>query len=410
MSRFDVFREAGNPMFNDNQLKLGIFGPNVNNSCAMTLAETTFKPNFETNVKIAKMMEEAGYECIVPVARWRGFGGPSNFNGQCMETYTWAAAIAAVTEKIYLFCTSHVPTVHPIVASKMISTIDDISRGRIGLNTVCGWFPKELEMFGGKKMEHDKGYRYATEWMEVVLKMWSEQFFDHKGEFFEIKDGWQEPKPTQSPRPVLISAGSSKSGMDFASRFADFHFSFLESMEQAREWTNHMKKLAWEEYRREINTFTTSFVVCRSTEKEAWDYYNYYVRERGDDEVTDIICELFNIDTASQSKEFNKKFRENFIAGWGGWALVGTPEQVADKLIKISEAGVSGTLISFVDYLAEMPYFNENVMPLLEQAGVRNPVKNEASSRESMFVNKSNFFVGAQESSQEVAVSLATSK
>ncbi|MBM4765020.1 LLM class flavin-dependent oxidoreductase [Bacillus sp. B15-48] len=374
MSRFDVFREAGNPMFNDNKLKLGIFGPNVNNSCAMTLAETSFKPNFETNKKIAKMMEAAGYECIVPVARWRGFGGPSNFNGQCMETYTWAASMAAVTEKIYLFCTSHLPTIHPIVASKMISTIDTISKGRIGLNTVNGWFPREMDMFGGKRLEHDKGYEFAQEWLDVVMKMWSEQFFDHKGEFFEIKDGWQEPKPSQSPRPVLINAGSSKAGMHFAAKNVDFHFSFIESNEQANEWTQTMKKLAWEEYKREINTFTTSFVVCRPTEQEAWDYYNYYVREKGDDEVTDIICELFNIDTASQSADFNKKFRENFIAGWGGYALVGTPEQVAEKLINISKAGVSGTLLSFVDYLQEMPYFNEAVLPLLEQAGVRNPV------------------------------------
>lgn len=403
MSRFDVFREAGNPMFNENQLKLGIFGPNVNNSCSMTLAETTFKPNFETNVKIAKMMEDAGYECIVPVARWRGFGGPSNFNGQCMETYTWAAAMAAVTEKIYLFCTSHLPTIHPIVASKMISTIDGISNGRIGLNTVCGWFPSEMEMFSGKKMEHDKGYEFAAEWLDVVLKMWSEQFFDHKGEFFEIKDGWQEPKPSQSPRPVLINAGSSKAGMNFAAKYVDFHFSFIESMEQASEWTNRMKKLAWEEYKREINTFTTSFVVCRPTEKEAWEYYNYYVREKGDDEVTDIISRLFNIDTASQSADFNKKFRENFIAGWGGYGLVGTPEQVADKLIKISKSGVSGTLLSFVDYLAEMPYFNENVLPLLEQAGVRKPLKqSETLAAEQIEAN------ALRAASKEAAVSLET--
>ncbi|MCP8971065.1 LLM class flavin-dependent oxidoreductase [Ectobacillus ponti] len=383
MSRFDVFREAGNPMFNDNQLKLGIFGPNVNNSCSMTLAETSFKPDFKTNVKIAHMMEDAGYECIVPVARWRGFGGPSNFNGRCMETYTWASAMAAVTKKIYLFCTSHVPTVHPIVAAKMISTIDDVSKGRIGLNMVCGWFQKELEMFG-KKMEHAQGYRYATEWIEVVQRMWSEQYFDHKGEFFEIQDAWQEPKPSQSPRPVLINAGSSAPGMHFAAKYTDFHFSFLESIEQGKEWTNHMKRLAWEEYNREINTFTTSFVVCRPTEKEAWEYYNYYVRERGDDEVTDMICRLFNVDTASQSKEFNKKFRENFIAGWGGWALVGTPEQVAEKLVKVSETGVSGTLVSFVDYLEEMPYFNERVLPLLEQAGVRKPNKESAAAEAGM--------------------------
>jgi FMNH2-dependent dimethyl sulfone monooxygenase len=376
MSRFDVFREAGNPMFNDNKIKLGIFGPNVNNSCSMTVADTTFVPEFKQNVKIAKMMENAGYECIVPVARWRGFGGPSNFNGRCMETYTWAAAIAAVTKNIYLFCTSHVPTMHPIVASKMLSTIDDISKGRIGLNTVVGWFPREMEMFNGKKMEHDQGYRYATEWLEVVLKMWSEQYFDYQGEFFEIKDGWQEPKPSQNPRPVLISAGTSKAGRNFAARFTDFNFGFVESHEHAREWTNQIKKYAWDEYQREINTFTTSFVVCRPTEKEAREFYDYYVREQGDWEVANTICDMFGIQSSSNSQEFLTKARENFIAGWGGWPFVGTPEQVAEEMIRLSNSGLSGTLISFLDYMEEMPYFNENVLPLLEQAGYRNPANN----------------------------------
>jgi alkanesulfonate monooxygenase SsuD/methylene tetrahydromethanopterin reductase-like flavin-dependent oxidoreductase (luciferase family) len=382
MSRFDVFREAGNPMFNDNQLKLGIFGPNVNNSCSMTLANTSFKPDFETNVEIAKMMEDAGYECIVPVARWRGFGGSSNFNGNCMETYTWAAAMAAITKKIYLFCTSHVPTMHPIVASKMLSTIDEISKGRIGLNTVTGWFPREMDMFSGKKMEHDKGYEYATEWMEVVLKMWSEQFFDYKGEFFEIKDGWQEPKPSQSPRPVLISAGTSKRGREFSARFSDFNFGYIESMDHAVDWTNYMKKLAWDQYKREINTFTTGFVICRPTEKEARDFYNYYVREQGDWEVANIICDMFGIESSSNSIEFLTKARENFIGGWGGWAFVGTPEQVADEMIQLSKTGISGTLVSFLDYVEEMPYFNENVLPLLEQAGVRKPVQKEPITEE----------------------------
>ncbi|MBS4206620.1 LLM class flavin-dependent oxidoreductase [Bacillus sp. FJAT-50079] len=375
MNRFERFKEAGNPMFNDNKFKLGIFGPNVNNSCAMTLADTTFTPNFETNVRIAKMMENAGYECIVPVARWRGFGGASNFNGTCMETFTWAAAMAAVTEKIYLFTTSHVPTVHPIAAAKMISTIDDISKGRIGLNTVVGWFPPEMKMFNGTKMDHATGYRYVNEWMEIVLKLWSEQYFDYEGEFFTIKDGWQSPKPSQSPRPVLISAGTSPAGRDYAARFTDFNFGFTESIDYAKEWTKSIKKYAWEEYKRQINTFTTSFVVCRPTEKEAWDFYDYYVREQGDWEAGNIIADMFGIESGSNSKEFLVQARENFMAGWAGWPLVGTPEQVTEKIIELSDTGLSGSLISFLDYEEEMPYFNETVLPMLEQAGYRKLVE-----------------------------------
>lgn len=374
MSNLDAYREAGNPMFNSNKLKLGIFGSNCSNACAMTLAETSFEPTFEKNLEIARLLEASGFECMVPIARWRGFGGPSNFNGNCMETYTWAAALAAVTKSIFLFATSHVPTVHPIVAAKMAATIDRIARGRFGVNMVCGWFTPEMEMFGVKMMEHDTRYEYASEWVEIVEKLWTEQWFDYKGEFLTVSQGFAEPKPYQTPRPVLISAGSSPKGRKFAGRYCDINFSVVEDLEKGRAWVDLMKRLAWDEYRREIGTFTYSYAVVRDTEKEARDYYDYYVREKGDWEAAEIVCKIFGIESGSYTKEYFDKFRENFIAGWGGYPLVGTPEQVTDKLVELSGTGIDGTLISMVDYNAELPYWNERVMPLLEQAGLRKPL------------------------------------
>jgi alkanesulfonate monooxygenase SsuD/methylene tetrahydromethanopterin reductase-like flavin-dependent oxidoreductase (luciferase family) len=150
------FREAKNPMFNDNKLKLGTFGTNCSNACAITLAETTFEPTFEHNVKIAKQLEEAGWECMVPIARWRGFGGPSNFNGVNMDSFTWAAALAAVTTKLQFFSTTHVPTLHPIVATKMATTIDHIAKGRYGLNLVL-WL---VHAGNGDVWCSDDGTRY----------------------------------------------------------------------------------------------------------------------------------------------------------------------------------------------------------------------------------------------------------
>ncbi|MCL6592435.1 MAG: LLM class flavin-dependent oxidoreductase [Alicyclobacillus sp.] len=374
MSNLDVFRQAGNPMFNDNKLKLGIFGPNCANACAITLAETTFAPTFEKNVEIARLLEASGFECIIPIARWRGFGGPSNFNGNCMETYTWAAALAAVTEKIYLFATSHVPTVHPLVAAKQCTTIDHIAKGRFGLNIVCGWFTPEMEMFGAPMMEHDTRYDYAAEWIEVVEKCWSEQYFDHEGVYFKIKDGFQLPKPYQYPRPVLISAGTSAKGRRFAAKYCDFNFAAIESMDWCRDWVKDIKNLAWQEYRREIGTFTYCSVVVRDTEKEARDYYHYYVFEKGDWEAADNLCKIMGMESGSFSPEFLREFKKNFIHGWAGLPVVGTPEQVVDTLLDLSATGVDGTLLTMVDYNAELPYWNERVMPLLEQAGLRKPL------------------------------------
>lgn len=371
MSNLDRFRAAGNPMFNDNKLKLGIFGSNCSNACAITLAETTFKPTFDINLAIAKQLEAAGWECMVPVARWRGFGGPTNFNGECMETFTWAAALAAATSKIHFFSTTHVPTLHPIVGAKMATTIDHISKGRFGLNLVCGWFTPEMEMFGQKMMEHDTRYEYAAEWIEVVEKLWTLDHFDYKGTYFTINDGESYPKPYQTPRPVLICAGASSKGKDFTAKYCDINFGFMESMEKGAAWVADTRKVAFERYGREIGTFTSCPIVCRETEKEARDYYNYYVHEKGDWEACENICKVLSIESANHSAEMYRLFKERFIAGWGGYPMVGTPEQVTDMLVKLSATGVDGTLLSFVDYLAELPFFNARVLPLLEQAGLR---------------------------------------
>jgi alkanesulfonate monooxygenase SsuD/methylene tetrahydromethanopterin reductase-like flavin-dependent oxidoreductase (luciferase family) len=375
MGNLDRFRAAGNPMFNENKLKLGIFGSNCANACAVTMAETTFRPTFDVNLAIARQLEAAGWECMVPIARWRGFGGPSNFNGDCMETFTWAASLAAVTSKLQFFATTHVPTLHPIVGAKMATTIDHVSKGRFGLNLVCGWFTPEMEMFGQKMMEHDTRYEYATEWVEVVEKLWTEDHFDYKGQYFTINDGESYPKPYQQPRPVLICAGSSSKGKDFTAKYCDINFGFMESMEKGKAWVNDTKKVAQERYGREIGTFTSCPVVCRETEKEARDYYNYYVHEKGDWEACENICRILSIESANHSPEMYRLFKERFIAGWGGYPMVGTPEQVADMLVKLSDTGVDGTLLSFVDYVEELPFFNARVLPLLEQAGLREPVQ-----------------------------------
>src|SRR5215475_3932866 len=127
-----------NALFNDNRLKLGVFGLNVSNGCAATTAEGHLELTWQNNLDIAVMADRAGIEALVPVARWKGFGGKTNFNGTCFETYTWAAGLAAATRQVAVFSTSHVPTVHPIVAAKQATTIDHISNGRFALNVVCG--------------------------------------------------------------------------------------------------------------------------------------------------------------------------------------------------------------------------------------------------------------------------------
>jgi dimethylsulfone monooxygenase len=80
----------------------------------------------------------------------------------------------------------------------------------------------------------------------------------------------------------------------------------------------------------------------------------------------------------NQSAREPQKLGERFILGWGGYPLVGTPEQVVDELIKINALGIEGIILGFLDYYEELAYFDHAVMPLLQQSGLRRPYNQPA--------------------------------
>ncbi|MDQ3855542.1 MAG: LLM class flavin-dependent oxidoreductase [Chloroflexota bacterium] len=369
-------RRATNPLFNDNRLKLGIFGHNVSNGCAITLAEGHFETSWTSAKAISVLGDRTGFEALVPVARWKGFGGPTNFNGRCFETYTWAAGLAAVTDQAAVFSTSHVPTMHPVVAAKQATTIDHISGGRFALNVVCGWFRPELEMFGAPIMEHDTAYEYAAEWLEILRTLWSaEKEFDFEGRFFRIQKGFHEPKPIQRPFPPVMSAGSSWVGERFAAQHADMAFINARGhgADGPQERVEKLRRLAREEFGRELQVWTQAYVVCRPTEREAREYLRYYVEEKGDWEAVDNMTQIMGMKKHGFPPDVLEARKYHLVAGWGGYALVGTPTQIVDELQTLARAGLDGLLLSWVNYETELEYWNAEVMPLLQQAGLRKP-------------------------------------
>jgi dimethylsulfone monooxygenase len=374
-------RRATNPLFNANRLKLGVFGANVSNGCAITEAEGRLETTWPNTKRIALLADRAGLEAMVPVARWKGFGGPTNFNGSCFETYTWAAGVAGVTAHTAAFSTSHVPTVHPIMAAKQGTTIDHISGGRFALNVVCGWFQPELEMFGAPLMAHDARYEYAAEWLDVVRRLWTaEDEFDYEGRYFRIQKGFHQPKPIQRPFPPIMNAGGSEVGQRFAAQHADMAFILVREHDYdgARAQVEHLRRLAHEEFGRALQVWCSAYVVCRPTEREAQEYLNYYVRERGDWEAVENLTRIMGLQSDVVPPEAMEAFKFHFIAGWGGYPLVGTAAQITDTLGKLADVGLDGIVLSWVNYETELQQWIAEVLPLMEQAGLRQPFRPEA--------------------------------
>jgi dimethylsulfone monooxygenase len=365
-----------NPLFNDNRLKLGIFGANVSNGCAVTTVPEALVTSWPNTLAIAETADRLGLEAMVPVARWKGFGGKSNFNGTNFETYTWAAGLAQATKGVAVFTTSHVPTVHPILAAKQATTVDHISNGRFALNIVCGWFTPELEMFGAAMMEHDLRYDYAAEWIEIMKLLWTrEDEFDYEGKFLRIRRGFAQPKPVQRPFPPLMNAGASGRGQQFAAKYADMAFVTIDpsDLERSRAHIDSYRRMARDEYGRDLQIWGNGYVVERETEKEAQDYLHRYVVEHGDDEAIETLVGIQRQQMQRLLPQRLEQVKFNIKAGWGGYPLVGTADMIVEKLGRLSGLGLDGVLLNWVDYMDGLRRFEANVLPRLEQAGLRRP-------------------------------------
>jgi alkanesulfonate monooxygenase SsuD/methylene tetrahydromethanopterin reductase-like flavin-dependent oxidoreductase (luciferase family) len=339
-----------------------------------TRAAGTLRATWPDVSDVARLADEAGFEAMVPVARWKGFGGATGFNGHSFETYTWAAGLGAQTERIAVFATSHVPTVHPVVAAKQATTIDHISGGRFALNVVCGWFEPEFAMFGRPMMDHETRYEYAAEWLDIVRRLWTaEDEFDYDGRFFRVEKGFHQPKPLQRPHPPIMNAGRSGIGNRFAAKYADMVFvSFWESGHRgAGAAVADLRRLAREEFGREVQVWSTAFVLCRPTEREARQELHRVVEEEGDWEAIDNLARIMRVDNPEVPAHVQRARKARLITGYGSFPLVGTAEQIVDELRRLSGDGLDGLVLSWVDYRRELRQFITEILPLLEQAGLR---------------------------------------
>ena len=125
------------------------------------------------NVRLAQKAEKLGFEGFVSAAHWKSFGGDDHYSGDLMETFTWAGAVAAVTERIGIISTVHVTLNHPVFVAKAEATVDLISNGRAGMNLVLGWYPPDMQLFGYEVKEHSDRFELAEEWMHIFDRLWS---------------------------------------------------------------------------------------------------------------------------------------------------------------------------------------------------------------------------------------------
>ena len=368
-----------NPLFGPNRFKLGIFSANCDGGLTMSLAPERWKADWDDIVAMTRIADDAGLEFILPVAKWRGYQGKANIYGRSFETLTHGAALGAVTKRIAIFSTVHVPLVTPAFGAKAIATIDHVTHGRAGLNIVCGWNQAEFDLHG-VTIDPDTRYDHGLEWFQIWSKLLEGgPEFDWDGRFFKLKHLQTDPVSVQRPRPPVMSAGFSPRGRDFAARAADVLFLTVSELDQVpallADVAGYMAR-----YQRTISVYTMAHVVCRPTRREAEDYFHYFAEEMADTDGQDYYRRTRGATVPGAAAPIARPLENRFTRAGGGryaggypgaYPFVGSPDDVADEMARMNATGLAGCTVAFVDYLKEIPFFVQEVLPRLERLGLR---------------------------------------
>lgn len=348
------------------RLEIGVFLPIAKNGFVFSRNVPPYVPSYRDNLAISLAAERAGLDYVFSMAKWRGFGGPTQFWDEALESFSLMAALAAATTRLGLVATINPLLYHPVLMAKMASTVADVSGGRLRLNIITGATIGEYAQMGVIPDDYDRRrYEYAAEWIHVLKRLWHEPRVTHRGEFFQLEDCVSDPKP--APRPKLVCAGTSDEGLRFTARETDVSFVSGRDHDELKRKALRAKTIAVEEGTR-IETAAVLNLVMRDTRADA-EAYSAHLIEGADIEA------LTNVGMA-QIGEARQRSQQNGAARladkrriYFGLPVIGSPADAAEAIADLALDGdVDSILLTFPDYLDGLERFRADVMPLLRRS------------------------------------------
>ena len=388
------FDPGGQPDLENGQpLQLGFFGWNVRAGMTVSKAVLEDEPRladywrWENSSEMIKFAERIGFDYQVPFGRWLGSGGVTNFNGAALDFLATGAATAPITKRMGLVSTAHITYgYHPLHIAKFGATADHMSSGRWGLNVVSGYQAQERAAFGQlEKMDHDEAYDMAEEFVVLMKHLWHEkERFNFEGKYYNSYGALVAPGPTRSPRPVLMNAGGSPKGIDFAVRNVDVVFTVAPNIDTYRTQIASAHKLA-AGYGRKVKLATMSWGNIEATDELAEERRQHYMDEVDVEGVYGYFQALAGVSTfgagegdqdgqeeLDEYKGMSKEFVESFALGFTSPQLTGSPETVAEKIRELHEVGIEALFICFADPQKGLHQMEDDVLPILRKMGIRN--------------------------------------
>tara|TARA_Y100000389_G_C17454382_1_gene517057 strand:- start:917 stop:1972 length:1056 start_codon:yes stop_codon:yes gene_type:complete len=344
-----------------NKFDIGLFGINSSSGLSLTKHKSRWKADWNEITKLVKYVDKNNFDFILPLSKWKGWGGDTDPNKLSYETLSFASLLLPLTKKILFYSTIHVPFVHPVFAAKAVSTILAAYPKRYGVNLVCGGNESEYQMFYklNKKFFPEK-YGYGTEWAKIFKNLINtNKKINLNGKFFNIKDADLLSKNIN--KLPLISAAYSNEGRKFAIKNCNILFSTFDNFERTKK-INEELILNSKKQGKKIKLYTPIHIICRDSEKEANEFHHQYSEVDQDKKAVNNFIK--NVAIANKKTLFKiMKSKSSTIASSAGSKIIkGNPKQVCEQLRELKSAKFSGAAFSFVNYLKEIKYFKENVL------------------------------------------------
>lgn len=353
-------------------IKFAYWVPNVSGGLVVSKIEQRTSWDIDYNRKLAQIAEEAGFDYALTQIRFTaGYGAEYQH-----ESVAFSHALLAATTRLKVIAAVLPGPWTPVLLAKQIATIDHLTGGRVAVNIVSGWFKGEFTAIGEHWLEHDERYRRSEEFIRTVKGIWTQDNFTFRGDFYRTNDYTLKPKPLQQ-HPEIFQGGSSRAARDMAARVSDWYFTNGNTVEGIKAQVDDIKAKAAAN-NHQVKIGVNAFIIARDTEEEAKAVLAEII-DKADPEAVNAFGDA--------AKQAGKSSPE----GEGNWAkssfqdlvqyndgfktnLIGTPQQIAERIVALKAVGVDLVLGGFLHFQEEVEYFGKHVLPLVRELEARQPV------------------------------------
>jgi alkanesulfonate monooxygenase len=335
--------------------RFGVWAPVYGNWGARNHPDDPADASYARTREVLRAAEAVGFDSTLLAEH---IVAPSNPDYGVLETWTASAAIAEATERLEIIAAIKPLLFHPGVLAKMAIGIDDISRGRFAINLVSAWFEPEMGALGIDMPPHDERYELSSEWLEVVRALWRGEPLDHAGARFATSGLKLVPAPVHPGGPTVYFGGESEPARRLAARAADVFFINGRSLEDTTTLIEDMRARP-----RDLDPLRfglSAFVIAREDEDEAQAEFEHLLALSAADDRSRLVA---GTDKAVQMMKVNAGVPRVGTNGGTLAGLVGSYDQVAERIEAFHAAGIELFMCQFQPLAAEVERFGHEVIP-----------------------------------------------